>query len=141
MRFLDRFALALALLAMPATGAVAETPVERGRYLVTTIAACGNCHTPRDAAKKPVARGELSGGFEFEDPGLGQIVGTNITPDAETGIGQWSEAEIVTALRDGKRPDGTLIRPPMPCFEPAVILRLTATPLELSKSGNSRPPR
>ena len=114
MRFLDRFALALALLAMPATGAVAETPVERGRYLVTTIAACGNCHTPRDATKKPVAGRELSGGFEFEDPGLGQIVGTNITPDAETGIGQWSEAEIVTALRDGKRPDGTLIRPPMP---------------------------
>src|SRR5205823_3432083 len=114
MRLLDRFALAMALLAMPATGAVAETPVERGRYLVTTIAACGNCHTPRDATKKPVARGELSGGFEFEDPGLGQIVGTNITPDAETGIGQWSEAEIVTALRDGKRPDGTLIRPPMP---------------------------
>ena len=114
MRFLHRFALAMALLAMPATGAVAETPVERGRYLVTTIAACGNCHTPRDAAKKPVAGRELSGGFEFEDPGLGQIVGTNITPDAETGIGQWSEAEIVTALRDGKRPDGTLIRPPMP---------------------------
>src|SRR5207237_6445590 len=84
------------------------------RHLVTTTAAPGNCHTPRDAAKNPVARGELSGGFEFEDPGLGQIVGTNITPDAETGIGQWSEAEIVTALRDGKRPDGTLIRPPMP---------------------------
>src|SRR5205085_3608451 len=114
MRFLDRFALAMALLAMPATGAVAETPVERGRYLVTTIAACGNCHTPRDAAKKPVARGELSGGFEFEDPGLGQIVGTNITPDPETGIGKWSEAEIVTALRDGKRPDGSIIGPPMP---------------------------
>ena len=103
MRFLHRFALAMALLAMPATGAVAETPVERGRYLVTTIAACGNCHTPRDATKKPVAGRELSGGFEFEDPGLGQVAGTNITPDAETGIGQWSEAEIVTALRDGKR--------------------------------------
>src|SRR5438874_1636024 len=114
MRFLDRFALALALLAMPATGAVAETPVERGRYLVRTTAAGGNCDTQRDAAKRPVAGRELSGGFEFEDPGLGQIVGTNITPDAETGIGHWSEAEIVTALRDGKRPDGTLIRPPMP---------------------------
>src|SRR5690348_10436465 len=101
MRFLDRFALAMLLLAMPATGAVAEAPVERGRYLVTTIAACGNCHTPRDAAGKPITGRELSGGYEFEDPGLGQIVGTNITSDPETGIGKWREAEIVTALRDG----------------------------------------
>src|SRR6059058_5525208 len=118
MRTLTRLALAAVgsalFLLPPSIGAVAETPVERGRYLVTTIAACGNCHTPRNADKKPVAGRELSGGFEFEEPGLGQIVGTNITPDAETGIGQWSEAEIVTALRDGKRPDGTLIRPPMP---------------------------
>jgi mono/diheme cytochrome c family protein len=114
MRFWSRIALAMALFATAAVEAAAETPVERGRYLVTTIGACGNCHTPRDAAGKPIAGRELSGGFEFEDPGLGHIVGTNITPDAETGIGQWSEAEIVTALRDGKRPDGTLIRPPMP---------------------------
>src|SRR5436309_13398120 len=108
MRFLHRFALAMALLAMPATGAVAETPVERGRYLVTTIAACGNCHTPRDATKKPVAGRELSGGFEFEDPGLGQIVGTNITPDAETGIGQWSEAEIVRGRAEARVQEGKL---------------------------------
>src|SRR5207237_7421791 len=65
-------------------------------------------------AGKPATGRELSGGFEFDDPGLGHIVGTNITPDKETGIGNWTEAQIVTALRDGKRPDGTLIRPPMP---------------------------
>src|SRR2546423_8980876 len=79
MRFLDRFALALALLAMPAIGAVAETPVERGRDLVTTIAACGNCHTPRNADKKPVAGRELSGGVEFQEPRRGESVGAPTT--------------------------------------------------------------
>jgi mono/diheme cytochrome c family protein len=108
-------AVGSALLLLSLTiSASAETPVERGRYLVMTIGACGNCHTPRDALGRPIAGRELAGGFEFDDPGLGHIVGTNITPDKETGIGNWSEAEIVTALRDGKRPDGTLIRPPMP---------------------------
>jgi len=38
--------------------AAAETLVERGAYLVTTVAACGNCHTPRDAAGKPMANME-----------------------------------------------------------------------------------
>jgi len=108
-----RLALAAVLLTT-GTGVAAETPVECGRYLVTTIGACGNCDSPRDAAGKPIAGRDLSGGFQFDDPYLGHIVGTNITPDAETGIGKWSEAEIVIALRDGKRPDGTLIRPPMP---------------------------
>jgi cytochrome c553 len=38
----------------------------------------------------------------------------NITPDPETGIGKWTDAEIVVGLRDGKRPDGSIIGPPMP---------------------------
>src|ERR1041384_7746419 len=104
MRFWSRIALVMAFFATAAVEPPAEPRVERGGYLVTTIGACGNCHTPRDAAGKPIAGRELSGGFEFEDPGLGHIVGTNITPHAETGIAQWSEAEIVTPLRDGKRP-------------------------------------
>jgi len=114
MRALTRLALAGAILLLLRVGASAETPVERGAYLVKTVGGCGNCHTPRDAAAKPIAGRELAGGFEFDDPGVGHIVGTNITPDPETGIGNWTEAQIITALRDGKRPDGTLIRPPMP---------------------------
>jgi cytochrome c553 len=94
--------------------ASAETLLERGDYLVNTIAACGNCHTPKDVNGHAIAGEELSGGFEFDDPGIGHVVGPNITPDPETGIGTWSEAQIVTALRDGKRPDGTIIGPPMP---------------------------
>jgi mono/diheme cytochrome c family protein len=91
-----------------------ETLVERGAYLVTTVAACGNCHTPRDASGKPMVNMTLAGGFEFDDGPIGHVVVSNITPDPETGIGKWTEAEIVSALRNGKRPDGTVIGPPMP---------------------------
>jgi cytochrome c553 len=105
---------AAALLSATGSRTSAETPVERGGYLVKTIGACGNCHTPRDAAGRPDMTKQLAGGFEFDDPGIGQVVGPNITPDKETGIGNWSEAQIVIALRDGKRPDGTIIGPPMP---------------------------
>lgn len=56
----------------------------------------------------------LAGGFEFDDGPIGHVVVRNITPDPETGIGKWTEAEIVTALRNGKRPDDTVIGPPMP---------------------------
>src|SRR5580704_14473566 len=93
--------------------AAAETPIERGAYLVTTVGSCGNCHSPRDANGKIAAARELSGGFEFDDD-VGHVISPNITPDPQTGIGKWSEAQIVMALRDGKRPDGSIIGPPMP---------------------------
>jgi mono/diheme cytochrome c family protein len=67
---------------------LAETPVERGAYLVTSIGACGNCHTPREAVLKPIAGKALAGGFEFDDPGIGHVIIPNITPDKETGIGK-----------------------------------------------------
>jgi len=101
----------LMLLANPA--AQAETRLERGAYLVNSLGACGNCHTPRDAKDQPVAGMELAGGREF-DIEIAHIVGPNITPDKETGIGDWTEGQIVNALRNGKRPDGTTIGPPMP---------------------------
>jgi mono/diheme cytochrome c family protein len=103
----------IALLVFAVGNAAAETPVERGAYLVTTIGSCGNCHTPKDAAGRAVAGKELTGGFEFDDE-VGHVIGPNITPDQKTGIGDWTEAQIVTALRDGTRPGGTIIGPPMP---------------------------
>ena len=57
---------------------------------------------------------DLAGGLEINDPQVGLIVMPNITPDLETGIGKWTVGEIVVALRDGKRPDGSIIGPPMP---------------------------
>jgi mono/diheme cytochrome c family protein len=95
--------------------AAAETPVERGAYLVTAISACGNCHTPKNAAGTTIPGTELSGGFEFHE-GFGLAIAPNITPDPETGIGKWTDAQVITALRDGKRPDGRTLGPPMPFF-------------------------
>jgi mono/diheme cytochrome c family protein len=91
-----------------------ETVVQRGAYLVNTIAACGRCHTPRDAQGNPIAAMELAGGFEFDDGVIGHVVGPNITPDRDTGIGKWTEGQIIAALRYGTRPDGTIIGAPMP---------------------------
>jgi mono/diheme cytochrome c family protein len=101
------------LMAAVTAAASAEDLRARGAYLVTTIAGCGNCHTPKDAAGRATAGKELSGGVEFDIPPA-HVVTPNITPDPQTGIGRWTEAQIVTALRDGKRPDGTIIGPPMP---------------------------
>jgi cytochrome c553 len=102
--------LAAILVGCLSSAGFAETPTERGSYLVNTIGACGNCHA-RDAAFNRTS--DLAGGAE-ENIEAGHIVMPNITPDPATGIGKWTEAEIVVALRDGKRPDGSFIGPPMP---------------------------
>jgi mono/diheme cytochrome c family protein len=94
----------------------AETPIERGSYLVNTIGACGNCHGRDASGRNLYTDNTLAGGFAFDEiePELGHVIAPNITPDPDTGIGKWSEADIVAALRDGKRPDGSIIGPPMP---------------------------
>jgi mono/diheme cytochrome c family protein len=84
-------------------GAMAETPAERGDYLVNTIMACGNCHSPRDANGKTIAEKAFSGGLTFTTPAF-VATAPNITPDVETGIGSWSDAEIKRALIEGMRP-------------------------------------
>jgi mono/diheme cytochrome c family protein len=89
----------------------AETLTERGSYLVNTIGACGNCHARDSAANRTL---DLAGGLAVNEPQVGLIVVPNITPDPETGIGTWTVGEIVVALREGKRPDGSIIGPPMP---------------------------
>jgi len=103
----------VALCVFDRTGA-SDTLQQRGAYLVNAVAACGRCHTPRDAQGNPIAAMELAGGFEFDDGVIGHVVGPNITPDRDTGIGTWTEGQIFTALRYGTRPDGTIIGPPMP---------------------------
>jgi mono/diheme cytochrome c family protein len=95
------------------TVALAQTPVERGRYLMESIVACGNCHTPQ-GPNGPVMNRALSGGPPIEEPNAFTAMPSNITPDPETGIGKWTDAQIKVAIREGRRPDGTLIGPPMP---------------------------
>jgi len=50
----------------------------------------------------------------FEIPGLGVFVGPNLTPDKPTGLGNWTEEQIVTALQSSVRPDGRVLAPIMP---------------------------
>jgi len=95
------------VLGLSCAPALAETPIERGSYLVNGIVGCGDCHTPRGKPPGPF----LSGGNKQAG---GQATTANITPDVETGIGGWTDQQIITALREGKRPDGSTIGPPMP---------------------------
>ena len=100
-------------------GAMAETPVERGGYLVNTIMACGNCHSPRDAESKLIADRAFSGGLAFNTPAF-IATAPNITPDQETGIGSWTDAEIKHALVEGTRPNhGRLAGVPLAAIMPA----------------------
>jgi len=95
--------LVVALAAVSAASAQ-EPPLARGRYLVTTVMACGNCHTPKDADGHPIAGRELAGGGIAIDIPPFAAVAPNITPDRETGIGSWSDAEIARAITHGERP-------------------------------------
>ena len=87
-------------------------PLEHGRYLVETIAGCGNCHTPRLPDGTPDDSKNLAGAFVIEEP-VFKAYARNITPDMETGIGSWTEDQIVDAIRNARRPDGTFMGPPM----------------------------
>jgi len=110
-----RAALVVASLICFATAALGQddTPVERGRYLVQSIAGCGNCHTPQ-GVEGPLVGLTLAGGLVIEEPGQFVAIASNITPDMETGIGAWTDEQIARAIREGIRPDGSVIGPPMP---------------------------
>jgi mono/diheme cytochrome c family protein len=104
-------AIGAAALVLPK--AHAETPVERGSYLVV-VAGCNDCHTPGFFFGKP-DKDKFLGGSDvgFEIPGLGVFNGRNITPDKETGIGAWTDEQIGAAITTGKRPDGRQLAPIM----------------------------
>lgn len=108
-KHVSRLFLAVFLLG---TVAQAETRLERGRYLMQSIVACGNCHTPQ-GPNGPLPGMELAGGLKIEEK-VFVAYGSNITPDKDTGIGKWTDAQIIASIREGKRPDGSIIGPPMP---------------------------
>ncbi|KRS16829.1 c-type cytochrome [Roseovarius indicus] len=99
-----------ASLAAPSQTA-AETLEERGAYLVEGPAGCGNCHSPIDDTGNPVLGQNLAGRFVIEMPEF-TAYAPNITPAGA--VGTWSDAELARAIREGLRPDGSLIGPPMP---------------------------
>jgi mono/diheme cytochrome c family protein len=85
----------------------------RGKYLMEGVVACANCHMARNNRGQPLFEKGLSGGMEFDDPAF-KAYAPNITPDPETGIGKWTDAQLAKAIREGIRPDGSVIGPPMP---------------------------
>ncbi len=93
--------------------ASAETLLERGTYLMQSVVACGNCHTPKGPTGD-IPGMELAGMAPFEKNPAFDANSPNITQDKETGIGNWTDAQIIASIREGKRPDGTIIGPPMP---------------------------
>ena len=98
-------AFALLLLTATAPAAGNENSVERGEYLVRA-GGCFSCHT--------VPGGEpLAGGRALATP-FGTFYSPNITPDRDTGIGRWTDAQFLQALRQGIRPDGTSYFPVFP---------------------------
>ncbi len=106
-------ALATALIGTTAAQAAGKTDlVKRGDYLVNTIMTCQNCHTPI-GPKGPDFSKALSGGLTWDEPPF-KVTAPNITQDKETGIGAWTDAQIKTLLRTGKRPDGVQIAEVMP---------------------------
>jgi mono/diheme cytochrome c family protein len=106
----------IASVALPPRIAHAADPAQiaRGKYLVGLMS-CTDCHTPGHFFGKEDS-GRFLGGSEvgFAIPGLGVFVGPNLTPDKETGLGNWTEAQIVTALTKGQTPEGRMLAPAMP---------------------------
>jgi mono/diheme cytochrome c family protein len=94
-------------------GATAQTLVERGSYLVNAVMVCDLCHTPRGKSGLIMEK-RFSGGSQVWDTPAYTVRGTNITPDRETGIGAWSDAEIKRSLTEGTHRLGRPISPQMP---------------------------
>ena len=87
----------------PPAAPVAGLP--RGEYLVRAVGHCGECHTPRSAMTMAVDNARFLAGNSKKTGPEGQAA-PNITPDKATGLGDWTEEQIVTYLGTGNRPDG-----------------------------------
>jgi mono/diheme cytochrome c family protein len=100
------FLLAL-LLGATLQNAAAQGDAKRGEYLAKA-GGCVGCHTEEKEGAVPFA-----GGRALKTP-FGSFYGPNITPDKKAGIGNWSEADFMRALRQGDRPDGSNYFPAFP---------------------------
>jgi mono/diheme cytochrome c family protein len=126
-------ALAICLLASAPVASAQGTPsspaeIARGRYIFGATGGCG-CHTQ--------PKGEPNAGGRRYDGPYGTVYSSNITPDRQTGIGGWTDQQIITAIRLGRRPNGERLVPvhPYPVFNGmaeedvrAVVAYLRTTP-------------
>ena len=108
-----RSIVAVLVLGVAGSAAQAQSQMERGRYLVEAVLACDGCHTPRGPGGLDMTR-RFAGGYQVWDEPAYTVRGSNISQDAATGIGKWSEADLKRLLIDGKRPSGVPVAPQMP---------------------------
>lgn len=95
-------------------GAPGGDDVTRGRHLVELMS-CAFCHSPRDPKTKAPIPGDLSGAaIGRYEAGVGVFFPPNLTSDKETGLGGWSDEQIVDSLLKGVRPDGRELATVMP---------------------------
>jgi mono/diheme cytochrome c family protein len=103
-----------------------DKEVARGKYLVSVIG-CSDCHTPGAMTGSPKMDHFLAGSdIAFGIPGMGAFVPPNLTSD-QTGLGNWTKEQIVTAITTGKRPDGRMLAPVMPWEDFAHLTKVDAT--------------
>jgi mono/diheme cytochrome c family protein len=90
-----------------------QDKLARGTYLVT-VAGCNDCHTPGTHYGAPDMSRMLSGSEVGWTGPWGTSYAANLTPDSSTGLGNYTEDDLVTAFRTGHKKDGAPILPPMP---------------------------
>src|SRR5206468_2606483 len=100
-KFVTRWAIGCIAAIAIAGSTLAETPVERGSYLVNGILTCGNCHTPRSSSGAWDMSKQLSGRPRTWDEATFKVNAANITPDLETGLGKGSEADMTDPVKRG----------------------------------------
>lgn len=95
---------------------VTQQRLARGKYLVDSVMGCFGCHTDTDWSKPgaPPTAGREGSGHVWADQDLPWLVAPNITPDKETGAGNWSDDTLARAIREGIGHDGRALFPLMP---------------------------
>ncbi len=114
----EKSTILLATNARPLTNVKFETSekrIKRGEYLTNGILLCFTCHSPRDTSKPgfPPIESKKGGGVILYDTEKGRLVAPNITPDKETGAGNWTDDMFARAIREGVGHDGRALAPQM----------------------------
>ncbi len=92
----------------PAPEPAETNPVQRGEWLLTACS-CHDCHDSVDARRQKLPGKTLAGGIEMPIPGKGSVYAANITSDGATGIGSYSDEDLLRVLNEGKGKSGATL--------------------------------
>lgn len=106
------FPMNLIVRTIPEAGSPQPRPLPQdqlayGKY-ITRMALCGDCHTPIDDRGQPLPGREFAGGMEFLETGY-RVRAANITPDADTGIGSWTEQQFIDKFKAFETPSDAVL--------------------------------